>query len=141
MKKELLKRLGGFTLLELLISIGILSILITLSANLYSYSQKKSRDARRKTDLENVRIALESYRSNNAEGNYSDSLNLLVPSYIPALPTDPLSNIYKYTYSYNGSDYTIGAYLELGGACSATLNCRVTGNQSCNYCLGPYGQK
>ena len=131
----------GFTLLELLIVIGIISLLLTVSANLYSYSQKKSRDAKRKTDLENIRVSLESYRSNNASGNYPNNLNLLVPTYITKLPTDPLSNIYKYTYSGSGSDYMIGSFIELGGTCSVSLNCKVTGNWSCNYCLGPYGQK
>ncbi len=134
----------GFTLLELLIVVGIISLLLTVGTSLYSFSQKKSRDSRRKADLENIRIALESYRSNSAQGNYPANLNILItpPAYIPKIPVDPLSSTYIYYYTASGSDYTIGAYSELGGSCPATYDCgQVSGVQACRYCLGPYGQK
>ena len=58
-----------------------------------------ARDARRKADVENIRGALESYRSNN--GGYPDALATLAsttPQYIKAVPTDPQTDA-AYTYA------------------------------------------
>lgn len=135
----------GFTLLELLIVVGLISILVTIGSNLYTYSQKKARDARRASDLENIRVALENYRSNNSSGNYpaTGNLNALVSGgYIPKLPVDPLSNAFVYYYSASGSDYILGAKSETGGTCQTTNDCGIaSGTQACGYCLGPYGKK
>lgn len=53
----------GFTLLEMLVVIGVIAILITLGIASYSTVQKKSRDARRKGDLKTISNGLESYYS------------------------------------------------------------------------------
>lgn len=63
MKKKL-----GFTLIELVIVIGLLGILATAGFTSYIHSMQVSRDAKRKTDLESIRQALEMYKSDN--GNY-----------------------------------------------------------------------
>lgn len=51
----------GFTLLELLVVIGIISILVAVGSTSYSAAQKKARDARRKADLRSVKNAMEQY--------------------------------------------------------------------------------
>ncbi len=61
MKK--IDRKQGFSLLELLVVIGIMSILLTFGLSSYSTSQKKSRDAKRRGDLKTIQQAAEQYYS------------------------------------------------------------------------------
>jgi len=58
----------GFTLVEILIVIGILGVLSTVGFTSYTATQKNSRDSRRKIDLEMIKQALEVYKSD--KGNY-----------------------------------------------------------------------
>ncbi len=53
----------GFTLLEILVVIGIIAILVGLGASSYSTAQKKARDAKRKGDLKAIQNAYEQYYS------------------------------------------------------------------------------
>ncbi|KKS86715.1 MAG: Type II secretion system protein G, partial [Candidatus Gottesmanbacteria bacterium GW2011_GWB1_43_11] len=57
----------GFTLIEIMIAIGILGILTTAGYTSFLGSQKSSRDNRRKVDLETIRQALELYRLDNGQ--------------------------------------------------------------------------
>jgi prepilin-type N-terminal cleavage/methylation domain-containing protein len=56
---------SGFTLVELLVVIAIIVILISASLIGLSGSRETARDAKRKTDLEAIRSALELYKSDN----------------------------------------------------------------------------
>ena len=58
----------GFTLIELLISIIILGVLIAAGVGSFMSSQKKGVDAKRKNDLRQISLALETYY--NDKGNY-----------------------------------------------------------------------
>jgi prepilin-type N-terminal cleavage/methylation domain-containing protein len=58
-----LKFQSAFTLLEMLVVIGIIGILVGLGAVSYSTAQKKARDAKRKQDLKAIQNALEQYYS------------------------------------------------------------------------------
>ncbi len=138
MKTDIQKQ--GFTLIEILVVATIIALLAGGAAVTYSQFSRQSRDAKRKADLEEVRAALEMYRSTNntyPNGNWSN-LSILTGTtkYIQSLPTDPKSG-YTYAYSGTASDYTLGAYLE-GGGTACGLSC---GTANCNYCLGPYGKK
>lgn len=135
----------GYTLIEILVVATIIGLLMAIGSSGYSQFTKQSRDARRKADLENIRAALEMYRSNNSY--YPSTTSALSPDYIGTLPTDPLSGqsyLYGYLPSPGGcttacTDYTLGTYLEI-----TTTTCTyVSGCYSgiCNYCVGPYGQK
>lgn len=53
----------GFTLIELLVTISILSILMTIALISYGNIQRGARDARRKSDISNIRSALEQYHA------------------------------------------------------------------------------
>jgi len=56
------KRKRGLTIIELLVAIGVLVILLTLTAFIVGPTQlKKARDARRKSDLDRIKIALYDY--------------------------------------------------------------------------------
>ncbi len=104
----------GFTLIELLVVISIIAILVAVGATGYQRATKLSRDARRKTDLEQIRQALETWRSEN--GSYPVStgtgLNVLVPSYMTAIPTEPKTTP-AYTYTRNtAAEYDLCATIE-----------------------------
>jgi prepilin-type N-terminal cleavage/methylation domain-containing protein len=156
----------GFTLIELLVVIGIISILIAMETFVFLNSQKTARDGKRKADLENVRAAVEQYRSSN--NSYPPSSTLVFNAscttnsslqdgtgntYINPLPSDPRCSIYSYYYSAlpsgcDGSttvctDYTLGTKLEQGtSTCSTSgTDCLNSGISVCNYCVGPYGTK
>lgn len=62
-----LRSLWGFTLIELLISVSIIAILISIAVVQYSSVNKRSRDGKRKADLEQIRTALEMYRADKGE--------------------------------------------------------------------------
>ena len=119
----------GFTLVELLITIAIIAVLTSVSALSYSGLQQRSRDAQRKNDLNQIKVALSTYfnaqipvqyaPSSTSAGvpcsvttgscntvaidGFTDYLTVaLSPLYIRSVPTDPKQAgiyIYKYTSS------------------------------------------
>lgn len=102
----------GFTLIELLVVISIISILVAVGATSYQRAVKVSRDSKRKTDLEQIRQALETYRSEN--GIYPSSSTWesdLLNGYITTLPTDPKDLTYEYD-NPTSTTYTLCASLE-----------------------------
>ncbi|MCA9372239.1 prepilin-type N-terminal cleavage/methylation domain-containing protein [Candidatus Woesebacteria bacterium] len=92
---------SGFTLIEIVITLVLLlSILSLLSVSIVNQT-RDARDNRRKTDLEEIRSALELYRMDQPNRAYPVSGDLapfLVPTYLRTLPTDPASNT-NYDYS------------------------------------------
>lgn len=132
----------AFTLIEILVVTSILSLLISGAIVSYSILLRQSRDGKRKTDLEQVRAALEIYRSNNNTypvGTGWTILNALTAPtvYIQSLPLDPKNPTNSYYYTGSTSDYTLGAYVENGGMVCVASQC----GSDCTYCVGPYGQK
>lgn len=136
----------GFTLIELIIVMAIIGILATTGVFAYQSVLKNSRDAKRKADLEQIRAAVEMFRSNNTASSYPAagscgalSSVALFSTYMPVMPSDPQTG---YTYYCNvlASDYALGARMEGTSTCtSVSASCGTGGN--CNYCVGPYGQK
>jgi general secretion pathway protein G len=138
-----MKKNNGFTLIEILVVVTIIGLLTATATVTYTAFLKQSRDAKRKADLEQVRAALEMYRSNSntypVGAVWATTLNVLKTPvvYIQTLPSDPKNPTYTYYYSGSISDYTIGTYLESGGTTCVAGQC----GGNCNYCMGPYGQK
>lgn len=119
--KNIIKKEGGFTLLELLIVIVIIGILALLIIPNITSAPKKARDTQRKTDLRAVQKALEEYFvSNNvypAAATWQADLTGGNPPILKAVPTDP-KNASPYTYVYTApttAAYTLTACLENGG--------------------------
>jgi general secretion pathway protein G len=105
----------GFSLLELLVSATIIAVLTTIGIVSYSSVNKRSRDVKRKSDIEQIRSALEMYRSDN--GQYPNpSLDVLVTGgYMPVVPTDSDTSSYPYESILVGGSYTaycVCAHLE-----------------------------
>ena len=144
----------SFTLIELLIVTGIISTLIVFGFGYYSNYLKSSRDAKRKVDLDNIRIALEQFKSNYSCSCYPVTLGALVNNnYLKSIPNDPIDIKYDYKYLKLPSsctntnmnycnNYVLGAYFEKNPPDNCTdypdLFCG-SGNP-CNYCVGPNGK-
>lgn len=138
----------GFTLIEILVVATIISMLSAGAFVSYSVVTKNSRNARRKTDLENIRVALEEYRRTKdiyptsltfGTGSLTDDLG---NTYMSKIPQDPKSPTQVYYYTSTGADYTLASQLETTSSCASppgSPNCGT--GYACNYCLGPYGQK
>ena len=112
----------GYTLLEILVVIGIIAVLIGIGAVSYSSIQKKARDAKRKGDLSAIQNALEQYYSNCGYA-YPTPDTASIPEtitctatgvvFMDSVPEDPLSSAgskrYPMTQAVPGEDYTISA--------------------------------
>src|SRR3989344_7409093 len=92
----------GFTLLELIISIVIISLLTAIGSIGYTDIIQNARNAKRKSDLRELQLAIEKYYQDN--GAYPDTSgqgycsysypnsyvpNLVSDGYIQKLPQDP----------------------------------------------------
>lgn len=97
----------AFTLIELLVVATIIGVLMSIAIVSFSNAQKKSRDAKRKADLETVRQALVLYRQDNGDyGDVSSGLTDLITDLYDAnyLTTNNIEDpkntgVYVYTLS------------------------------------------
>ena len=132
----------GFTLVELLVVIAIIALLSTLSVVALNSARAKARDARRLSDIKQIRTALEMYfDSNMAYPDPTASTTLGTGTmacltsigwtttagctgtiFMQKVPTDPIPGTYSYIYNVGGSGatYTIAYNLENGGPKTAT---------------------
>lgn len=134
----------SFTLLEMLVVIGIIAILVSISFASYSTAQKKSRDAKRKNDLKAIQNALEQYYSicdykypstlpsagNKLTATTADCPSLSSSVDIITMPSDPLGGNYQCIGTCDSTSYTICPKDLGGGKYLETENCNST-NKSC----------
>jgi prepilin-type N-terminal cleavage/methylation domain-containing protein len=121
-------RLSGFTLIELLVVIAIIGVLASIVLASLNTARRKSRDARRISDLKQIQLALELYFDGNigndgAAGpntglSYPSSVNLYAanivsPTYIPTVPLDSRGGQYFY-FAFANPPTTYGACLAAG---------------------------
>jgi len=95
----------GFTLVELLVVIAIIGVLSSLILLQLGTARAKARDAKRISDVNQLRVAIELYLDDNS-GIYPTTLTVgsggtLTP-YLssPVIPADPVTGN-RYFYSYN----------------------------------------
>jgi general secretion pathway protein G len=122
---------SGFTLLELLVVISIIGILIALGVAAFSTAQRKTRDARRRGDMQAAQDALEQYYAANG-ASYPDADDCagiettLGQDFLPGgMPSDPKPNHTAYVCTSSGgtNEYCLCAYLETGGGNSTSSDC------------------
>lgn len=102
---KLYKNKKGFTILELLVVIAIIGILSSIVMVLLSGPREKSRDARRISDINQIKTALEFYSNDNNEYPVSGSLLPLIGEYLPDMPKDPFGDNYNY-FSYTSANFS-----------------------------------
>jgi prepilin-type N-terminal cleavage/methylation domain-containing protein len=155
---------AGFTLVELLLVISIISLLSSIVVSSLNATRSKARDARRLTDLRQIQVALQLYAVDNngqsAPGCYDSAAvgasfwpGILSSAYIASMPIDPINTSGQYSYVYctsvvktgnctwtNGtnSNYILLARLEnpnsYTGSCPAGIT-NGLGNSNVNYLL------
>lgn len=129
---------NGFTLIEILVAATIIAILSSVGITGYQAITRNSRDTVRKSDLENIRSALEVYKSEN--GFYPtptvSCVAALSSDYLNPYPQDPKSATYKYCYNWVSTrQYQMCAHLENIGPTDYPTQCggaNLCGG-SCNY--------
>lgn len=86
-----LRRPSGFTIIELLVVLALISILATMGMAQYRQSVMHAREAVLKTDLFDLRDAIDQYYAD--KGQYPATLEALVSDgYIRRVPIDPITN-------------------------------------------------
>jgi prepilin-type N-terminal cleavage/methylation domain-containing protein len=101
---KLLNKQDGFTIVELLVVIVVISILVALTLpNLFGL-QRRARDDTRKNDLKNIKGALEEYYNDN--NSYPLALTDL-PNF--TAPTDPQDPTRTYVYAPDPAGCTTAA--------------------------------
>lgn len=126
----------GFTLVELLVVISIISLLSSVVLTSVNSARAKARDARRRADVNQVKLALELYYDANNKypsqgganvGDYWSTVltPYLVPTYLPQMPQDPRGegyHIYQYVHSPDANGYGIWVRFEDIGYCRTGVN-------------------
>lgn len=102
----------GFTLIELLVVISIIGVLSALGLSNYNSARERARDAQRKSDLSQIKIALRMY-ANDHSSLYPSSISFGSDFaegsmiYMKALPNDPITTkLYSYTPKPAGGPFT-----------------------------------
>ena len=110
----------GFTLLELLVVIGIIAILIAFTSASYSTAQRGGRDARRKSDLKAMQDALEQDYADSSF-SYPTTCSDASTNLKSAWPDDPINDAtYFYVETCSATTYCICARVEKSGTGNAT---------------------
>ncbi len=150
MKKQSLKT-NGFTLIEILVAMTIVAILMAISLVSLTGARKVARDGKRKADLEQIRSALEIYRSDCK--TYPSSLTFGAGSslvgaeadcsgntYLDEVPNDPMTSSYTYTYNrISDNSYALCSYLEADQDTSYTNSeCNGVCGDTCYYKVNNY---
>ena len=114
--KNMVERDSGFTFIELLVSVTIVAVMMSVAAVSYLSVNQRSRDSKRRADLETIRSALEICRANT--GTYPASITTSITCSdgavtLTATPVDPKdSSVYTYSRTTT-TTYTLTAQLEL----------------------------
>lgn len=148
---------SGFTLIELLVVISIIGILIGLSIFGLQGARQVSRDAVRKSSLEEIRSGIGIYKAdcnrypvsatagnpstvlatsgNSLTGDGISTASCLASNvYINKIPVDPTSPNADFLYWSDGITYQVCASLEQEGASPVTCgSSSACGAATCNY--------
>lgn len=92
---------NGFTLIELLVAIAVLAMLMALVLGSYIHQTRKARDAKRKSDMQRLRVVLEDYYNDfdcyPPVASLSCNPGTSLRPYMAKVPCDPRTKT-SYTY-------------------------------------------
>ncbi len=127
------KNQKAFTLLELLVVMAIMALLVGLGLRTFGSVQQKSRDGRRKQDIQSISKALELYYNDYKHYPYASAGKILgcgenaaeecewgdvwqnttnQTLYMAKMPLDPGGSQYFYLADAQGQTFRLFAYLE-----------------------------
>ncbi len=132
--KNLIK-FRGFTLLELLVVIGIIGIMMALATVAYSQTQQSGRNSRRKQDLISIQNALEQYYSANSFSYPTGACSVASTYLKSAWPVDPSSTATT-TIPYSESCPSTSSYCICAGMEPATSTSGNSTTSSCGWANG-----
>jgi len=143
----------GFTLVELLVSISLIAILSGVIFTVINPRgiQQKSRDSQRVSDLAKIKVALESYFSDNrgypvsTDSDWESVSKLsddLATDYINNIPADPEETgdictdgaWRNYVYRSDGYVYVLATNMETISAANADEDCPASDGSLCEGC-------
>jgi general secretion pathway protein G len=106
---------GGFTLIEMMIVIVVISILVGMLLPQFRGTQDEAAEQRARAELRTLATAIESYYIHNSNALPANLTALITatPRIISAVPDDPFrpgTNDYSFTTSANGVYYAIYSY-------------------------------
>jgi prepilin-type N-terminal cleavage/methylation domain-containing protein len=121
----------GFTLIELVVVIGIMGVLYSIVFGSISESKARSRDGKRISDVKQLQLALSQYfdACNQYPATLDTAANCVTVSfgqYIPEIPTDPQTGT---AYMYNrvtSTSFCLGTSFEIAN------NKNLTDNAGCD---------
>lgn len=112
----------GFTIIELLVSIVVIGILVTIMIVSYTSIQQRSRDSKRTSDITLLSVAIEKFHSEKSQypsacsgGDgvecAASSLTVLLAPYLATIPHDPKNTLDSATdYRYIRGASTTDSY-------------------------------
>src|SRR5687767_14683314 len=97
-----MRKKNGFTFIEILVVVTVIALLTTIATVSYTSVNKRSRDAKRLGDLEQIRAALELCRTQQSTYPASISSGVVcgTNTYLSPLPTDPKAGQVGFGYTY-----------------------------------------
>lgn len=110
-----MKHQKGFTLIELLVVITILGVMAAIGLTSFKTANQKARNSRRAADIQQLRSALEMYKTDTGAYPLTAAGLTVLDSYTSGQRVKDPKNSAPYTYEYvssNGSTYTLTYYTE-----------------------------
>ena len=94
--KPLPRRSGGFTILELMVVVAVISILASVAAVRFNLTLRKAKDGATTANLGQIRTAINAYYADQTS-SYPSSLSVLTVSgqYLNAFPSTKLSGYHQ----------------------------------------------
>jgi len=105
-----MKKKRGFTLVELMVVMSIISLLSSIVLVSINSTKAKARDAARVSDMKTIQNSIEIFKSGGqlpwGYGSINSALSgILVPTYLPSIPVDPNPSAFvQVTYYYCNRD-------------------------------------
>jgi general secretion pathway protein G len=85
------KREAGFTLMELIVVIAVISILVAIALPRFSAAIKSAKEAALKSDLHTMREAIDAYTADKEKAPQSLD-DLVTAGYLREIPNDPMTS-------------------------------------------------
>lgn len=121
LKRATFKTKLGFTLFELLVSLSIIAVLTAVAVVSFGGLNKKTRDTRRVSDLEKIRVALESAKQVGSSYPAAVGYTANLTGFLDKWPSDPKNNL-PYRYTPTASTYYVCATVELLSSTTPTTS-------------------